>query len=58
MYFSQGLLFQKSCILWPFLLFLRQKSKKSSFRWLPFTFSGYKEAKNNKLVVTIKKVQL
>ena len=53
--FSQGLLFQNSCVLWPFLLFLQQKLKKSSFRWLPFSSSGYKEAKNNKLVVTIKK---
>lgn len=56
--FSQGLLFQKSCVSWSLLLFLRHKSKKTSFRWLPFSFSGYKEAKNNKLVVTILKVQL
>ena len=34
------------------------KFEKISFWWLPFTFSGYKEAKNNKLVVTIKKSRI
>ena len=32
-----------------------QKLKKYCFWWLPFDISEYKEAKNNKLVVTIKR---
>lgn len=34
------------------------KSKKYCFWWLPFDISVYKEAKNNNLVVTIKKLEL
>ncbi len=36
-----------------FNIFAR-KTKKSMGKWLPFDYSGYKEAKNNKLV-TFKK---
>lgn len=46
--FSQGLLFENSCIFIAIGVILHQDRIYFCFWWLPFDISEYKEAKNNK----------